>query len=121
MYGIVKIGGHQYKVRPGDVIDVQKLEDEEGKAIELDQVLFVGGDKPQVGTPTVQGAKVKAQVIRQGRSRKMIIFKKKPGLYKKKNGHRQHYTGLLITELEDGQGGTAKIEADHKFAKKFLK
>jgi large subunit ribosomal protein L21 len=121
MYGIVKIGGHQYKVKPGDVIDVQKLQDEEGKSIELDEVLFVGGEKPQVGAPTVQGAKIKAQVIRQARSRKMIIFKRKPGLYQKKNGHRQHYTGLLITELEDGQGGVAKIEADNKYAKKYLK
>lgn len=121
MYSIVEIGGHQYKVQPGDIIDVQKLEGEEGADLAFDRVLFVGGEKAAVGAPLVAGAQVKAKVIRQGRSRKMIIFKRKPGAYQKKNGHRQPYTGLLITEVNDGQGGSAKIDSKSDIAKKHLK
>ena len=75
MYGIVEIGGHQYRVREGDVIDVQKLEAEVGSTIDLEKVLFIGGDSPKVGTPTVAGAKVTAEVVRQARSRKVIVFR----------------------------------------------
>jgi large subunit ribosomal protein L21 len=121
MYGVVEIGGHQYRVEAGDVLDVQKLSDEAGATVELDKVLFVGGDKTVVGTPVVNGAKVTAKVIKHDRARKVIVFKRKPGAYKRKNGHRQHYTSLLITEINDGQGNTAKIDADSKNAKKFLK
>lgn len=108
MYSIVEIGGHQYRVKAGDVIDVQKLTGDEGSTVEFDKVLFVGGDKAQVGLPTVAGASVKAEIVRQARSRKMIVFTRKPGRYQKKNGHRQHYTSLKITELADGQGNTTK-------------
>lgn len=122
MYGIVEISGHQYRVNAGDVIDVQKLTNEAGETVELDKVLFIGGgDAPQVGLPTVEGAKVTAKVIRHDRSRKVIVFKRKPGKYKRKNGHRQNYTALLITEIADGKGNTAKIDADSNNAKKFLK
>lgn len=121
MYGVVVIGGHQYRVQAGDILDVQKLKEENGTDIELDQVLFVGGDNVSVGTPTVSGATIKAKVIKQARDRKIIIFKRKPGAYKRKNGHRQAFTGLLITEINDGQGNTVKIEAGSINAKKFLK
>lgn len=120
MYGVVEISGHQYRVQAGDVLDVQKLTDEAGKTIELDKVLFVGGDNAVVGTPVVNGAKVVAKVLRHDRARKVIVFKRKPGAYRRKNGHRQHYTSLLITEIQDGQGNTAKIESDSKNAKKYL-
>jgi large subunit ribosomal protein L21 len=63
MYGIVEIAGHQYKVKPGDLIDVQKLkEKEDGSTIELDKILFIGGKNPQVGLPIVSGAKVSAKI-----------------------------------------------------------
>ena len=120
MYGVVEISGHQYRVQAGDVLDVQKLADEAGQTIELDKVLFIGGEKAMVGQPVVSGAKVTAKVIKHDRSRKVIVFKRKPGKYRRKNGHRQHYTSLLITEIADGQGNAAKIEADSKSAKKFL-
>ena len=120
MYGVVEIAGHQYKVQAGDVIDVDKLTAEAGSDVELDQVLFVGGDNPQVGLPTVTGAKVTARVIKHDRSRKIIVFKRKPGLYQKKNGHRTHYTSLLITEVADGAGKSEKIDKSSKAAKKFL-
>jgi large subunit ribosomal protein L21 len=100
MYGVVEIKGHQYKVQEGDIVDVQKMDAEVGAKIELDQVLFIGGDAPKVGTPTVAGAKITAEVIRQARSRKIIVLKRKPGKYIKKNGHRQHYTALKITGIK---------------------
>lgn len=100
MYGIVEVKGHQYKVKAGDTIDVQKMNAEVGSTVELENVLFVGGDSPKVGTPTVAGAKVTAEVVRQARSRKVIVFVRKPGRYQKKNGHRQPYTGLKIKEIK---------------------
>jgi large subunit ribosomal protein L21 len=100
MYGIVEIKGHQYRVQEGDVVDVQKLEGEIGSTVELDQVLFIGGDSPKVGMPTVAGAKVEAEIIRQARARKVIVAVLKPGKYRKKNGHRQHYTALKIKSIK---------------------
>ncbi|MCT4642118.1 MAG: 50S ribosomal protein L21 [Bacteriovoracaceae bacterium] len=100
MYGIVEIKGHQYRVKEGDIIDVQKMEGEVGSKVELDQVLFIGGDSPKVGTPVVSGAKVNAEIIRQARSRKVIVLRRSPGKYIKKNGHRQHYTALKITGIK---------------------
>lgn len=120
MYGVVEIGGHQYKVQAGDILDVEKLPTaQEGSTIELDKVLFVGGDKPVVGGPTVEGAKVTAKVVRHDRDRKQIVFVRKPGLYQKKRGHRQEYTFLVITEINDGQGNVAKIDKDSK-GQKYL-
>ena len=120
MYGVVEIAGHQYKVKAGDLIDVQKLSDEVGTDITLDKVLFVGGENVSVGTPIVEGASMKARVVKTDRARKIIVFKRKPGLYKKKNGHRQHYTSLLITEMTDGSGKKDKISGDSPLAKKYL-
>ena len=112
MYGVVEISGHQYKVQAGDVIDVQKLSLEAGSQIEFDQVLFIGGENPQVGLPLVDSAKVKAKVIRHDRARKIIVSVRKPGRYAKKNGHRQHFTSLLITDVVDGQGNASTIDKD---------
>ena len=109
MYGVVEILGHQYQVKAGDVIDVQKLPEDVGSKVELDRVLFIGGKEPRVGLPVVEGAKVKAEVLRQGRSRKITVLKRKPGTYQRKNGHRQSYTSLKILEIADGAGNTAKI------------
>lgn len=100
MYGIVEISGHQYRVAEGDIIDVQKLDAEAGSTIDLEKVLFIGGDSPKVGAPVVAGAKITAEVVRHDRSRKVIVFKHKRGLYKKKNGHRQHYTCLKIKSIK---------------------
>jgi large subunit ribosomal protein L21 len=121
MFSVVEIKGHQYKVSAGDLIDVEKMDVEEGKTVELDKVLLIGGEKVQVGTPTVAGAKVTAQVVKQARTRKLIVLRRSPGGYRKKNGHRQHFTGLVITEINDGKGGVAKIDANHKNAKRLKK
>ena len=67
MYGIVEISGHQYRVAEGDIIDVQKLNAEAGSTIDLEKVLFIGGDSPKVGAPTVVGAKITAEVVRHER------------------------------------------------------
>jgi large subunit ribosomal protein L21 len=100
MYGIVEVKGHQYRVQAGDVIDVQRMDGEVGSTVELDKVLFIGGSAPKVGTPVVAGAKVEAEIVRQARSRKVIVFVRKPGAYRKKNGHRQHYTALKIKNIK---------------------
>jgi len=121
MYGVVEVSGHQYKVQAGDIVDVEKLSVEAGSDIDLDQVLFVSGETPLIGAPTLAGATIKARVIHHDRSRKVIVFKRKPGMYKRKNGHRQHYTALLITEINDGQGNSEKIDAKSKNAEKYLK
>jgi large subunit ribosomal protein L21 len=99
MYGVVEVKGHQYRVQKDDIIDVEKMDANVGDTVDLD-VLFIGGDSPKVGTPLVKGAKVTAEVIRQARSRKIIVFKRKPGLSRTKNGHRQHYTALKIKEIK---------------------
>ena len=101
MYGIVEISGHQYKIKEGDTIDVQRLDGEEGTKVTLDKVLFVGDKTYKVGSPTVPKAKVTAEIVRQGRSRKLIIFKrKKTSGRRTKNGHRQNYTCLKITNIK---------------------
>ncbi|MFP5387450.1 MAG: 50S ribosomal protein L21 [Bacteriovoracia bacterium] len=114
MYTVVEIKGHQYKLSAGDLIDVERIEAEVGSTVTFDKVLLVGGEKTLVGAPTVGGATVTAKVVKQGRTRKILVLKRKPGAYRKKNGHRQCFTGLLITEVNDGQGGVKKAEAKAK-------
>ena len=121
MYSVVEISGHQYKVSAGDLIDVQKLAADEGANVDFDQVLFVGGEKPVIGFPTIDGAKLTAKVIRHDKSKKVIVFKRKPGLYQKRMGHRQQFTALLITEITDGKGNSEKIDSKSDRAKKYLK
>lgn len=114
MYTVVEIKGHQYKLSAGDLIDVERIEAEVGSVVTFDQVLLVGGTKTLVGAPVVGGAKVTAKVVKQGRTRKILVLKRKPGGRRVKNGHRQCFTGLLITEINDGQGGVTKAEAKKK-------
>lgn len=114
MYTVVEIKGHQYKLKAGDLIDVERIEAEVGASVNFDQVLLIGGTKTIVGAPVVGGAKVTAKVVKQGRTRKILVLKRKPGAYRRKNGHRQCFTGLLITEINDGQGGVSKAEARTK-------
>lgn len=103
MIAIIKTGGKQYKVSPGDKIKVEKLDKEEGKEIVFGDVLLVEKSrKVQIGTPLVKGAKVTAKVLKQGRGKKVIVFKYKPKTrYKKKQGHRQSFTEVEIAKIED--------------------
>ncbi len=102
MYAVIKTGGKQYKVSPGDIIRVEKLPGDPGQEIELNEVLLVGdGNQVKIGQPLVEGAKVIATIVDQGRSRKIIIFKKKRRKnYRRKRGHRQYYTELQIKEIQ---------------------
>ncbi len=101
MYAVIKTGGKQYRVSPGDSIEVEKLPFEVGEQIELDEVLLVARDsQASIGRPLVEGAKVKATVTRQARGRKVIIFKYRSSKrYRRKKGHRQYFTRLRIDDI----------------------
>ena len=101
IYAIIETGGKQYRVTPGQVLDVERLEVAEGASVELDRVLLVAdGDELKVGAPTVDGARVLATVQGEGKGKKVVIFKYKPKTrQRKKTGHRQHYTSLAINEI----------------------
>jgi large subunit ribosomal protein L21 len=101
MYAVIKTGGKQYRVTAGDVISVEKLAAEPGSTVSLDEVLMVGEEgSPTIGTPTVAGASVKAEVLDQTRGDKIIVFKKKRRQgYRRKAGHRQDLTVLRITDI----------------------
>ncbi|MGC6416627.1 MAG: 50S ribosomal protein L21 [Bradymonadia bacterium] len=102
MYAIIKTGGKQYRVSPGQTLRVEKLEGAVGDAVELNEVLLVGGgDGVQIGTPQVSGAAVNAEIVEQGRAKKVIVFKKKRRKgYHKKQGHRQYFTALRIKDIQ---------------------
>lgn len=101
MYAILKTGGKQYKVSEGDVIYVEKLGLEADTAYTFNEVLAVGeGNELKVGAPFVEGANVTAKVVKEGRSKKIIVYKYKPKKgYHKKQGHRQAYTKLQIEKI----------------------
>ena len=99
MYAVIATGGKQYKVSEGDIIRVEKLAGEAGENITFDNVLAVSNDGLKVGDD-VKDATVDAQIVRQGRDRKVIVYKYKPKKgYHKKNGHRQPYTKVKIEKI----------------------
>ncbi|MCF0147527.1 MAG: 50S ribosomal protein L21 [Clostridium sp.] len=102
MYAVLSTGGKQYRVQEGDVIFVEKLNAEVDSTVELTEVLAVSnGDALKVGTPVVEGAKVVAKVLSQGKAKKITVFKYKAKKdYRKKTGHRQPYTKLVIEKIE---------------------
>ncbi len=101
MYAIVKTGGKQYCVEVGKKISVEKLDVEVGSEVTLDEVLFIGGDKVEIGAPFVKGAKVIAKVLEQGKGKKIRIFKyKAKSNYRRRQGHRQPFTLLEVTAIE---------------------
>jgi large subunit ribosomal protein L21 len=100
MYAVIKTGGKQVKVVEGQEIFVEKLDVEAGDIYEFTEVLAVGGENPQIGTPVVSGAKVVAKVLKQGKDKKIIVYKfKRRKNYHKKQGHRQPYTKLVIESI----------------------
>jgi len=109
MLAVIKTGGKQYLVKPGDKIKIEKIEREENKEIIFDQVLLVDlpagrqgkNKKIEIGAPLVNEAKVVGKILRQGKAKKVIVFKYKPKTrYKKKAGHRQLFTEVEITKIE---------------------
>ena len=103
-YAIFKTGGKQYRVKPGDVLDVEKLPLVVGSVAEFDQVLAVSDNGVvNFGRPNLAGAKVVAEIQAQYKDRKIIVFKYKPKTrYRRKKGHRQNYTRLLIQDIQAG-------------------
>ncbi len=101
MYAVVVTGGKQYRVEPGEWLRVEKLEGEEGTAITLDRVLMIAnGDAIQVGSPVLNGATVTAEIIGQGRGKKVDIIKfRRRKHHRKHQGHRQAYTEIKITSI----------------------
>lgn len=102
MYAVFSTGGKQYRASEGDVLRIEKLEAEKGSKVEIDHVLMVGeGDDVRVGSPTVEGGKVTAEVVDHGRGDKIRIIKfKRRKHHMKQMGHRQYYTEIKITGIE---------------------
>ena len=104
MYAVVRTGGKQVRVSPGDVINVEKLPVEAGATVELTDVLMVVTDQgTTVGTPTVSGAAVVCKAVRNGKARKILVYryKRRKG-FARKQGHRQPFTTLSVTEIQVG-------------------
>ena len=100
MYAVIETGGKQYKVSEGDVVFIEKLGLEEGESVKFDKVLAVGGEKTAIGAPYVDGASVEASVVKNGKDKKIIVYKYKSKKgYHKKQGHRQPYTKVEIKAI----------------------
>lgn len=100
-FAVIKTGGKQYKVEPGQKLRIEKIDAKEGGKISFDEVLLVAdGDKVEIGMPHVKGAKVEAEVLEQGRDRKKIVFKyHAKARYRKFKGHRQPFTEVEIKKI----------------------
>ena len=103
MYAIIQTGGKQYRVSEGDVLSVEKLPVAEGEEVVFDQVLTVVADGDvKIGKPVLEGAKVTAKVVEHGKGEKIVVFKyKAKSNYRKRQGHRQPYTKVEISKIEE--------------------
>jgi large subunit ribosomal protein L21 len=101
MYAVIKTGGKQYRVQPGETVQVEKLDAEVGKTVEFNEVLMVAdGENVRLGKPHVTGVKVVAEVVDQGRDTKILVYKyRRRKAWHKKQGHRQPFTALKVTEI----------------------
>ena len=117
MYAVIEACGKQYKVTKGDVVFFEKLDAEEGKKVTFDKVVLVSdGKKIEVGAPYVKGIKVEGKVVAHGKGKKIVVFKYKPKKnYRRKQGHRQPYTKVEITDIKTA---TAKTESKETTANK---
>ncbi len=123
IYAIIETGGKQYRVSPGQVIDVGHLDVATGTAVELDRVLLIAdGDKVTVGSPVVDGAKVVATAQGEGKNKKTIVFKyRAKKRYYKKAGHRQLYTTLAISQIvEPGSAPEEPVKKARRSRKKVV-
>lgn len=116
MFAVIKTGGKQYRVAADDTLAVAKLAGEAGDQVMFSDVLALGGDAPKLGVPLVDGASVVAEIVEQKRGPKIVIFKKRRRQNsRRKNGHRQDFTLIKITEiLADGATPSAKPEKKAK-------
>jgi large subunit ribosomal protein L21 len=101
MYAVIKTGGKQYRVKEGDVFNIERLRDDVGAELTFDEVLAVGeGASLKIGAPHVAGATVSATVVAQARAKKIIVFKfKRRKNYQRKRGHRQYFTRIKINSI----------------------
>jgi large subunit ribosomal protein L21 len=100
MYAVIESGGKQHRVIEGETLKLEKIEKATGETIEFDKVLMIGGDDLKIGTPLVAGAKVTAEVVTQGRHKKIKIIKfNRRKHYRKETGHRQWFTEVKITSI----------------------
>lgn len=101
MYAVIKTGGKQYRVQEGDILMVEKLEAADGSTVLFSEVLALSDDNGlKVGTPVVDGAVVEAQILKQGKGKKIIVYKYKAKKnYRKKQGHRQPYTKIQVMKI----------------------
>jgi large subunit ribosomal protein L21 len=116
IYAIIETGGKQYRVNPGQTIDVERLDVAEGNTVELDRVLLIAdGERVVIGTPVVDGAKVVATAQGDGKGKKVIVFRYKSKVRsRKKTGHRQLYTRLVIDKIVEA----GVVEAKPKKARR---
>ena len=125
MYAVIRTGGKQYKVKAGDLINVELLEKSQGDTFDMEEVLFVSGKTSHVGEPTVSKAKVTVTVAKQdGRAKKVLVFKKKRRKgYRKMQGHRQGYTQLFVKAITspDGESDSAEMKTKAKTEKPAAK
>jgi large subunit ribosomal protein L21 len=112
MFAVIKTGGKQYRVSAGAKVRVEQLEAEVGAEVVIDQVLMVGsGDSVQIGKPIVQGANVRATILGHGRADKVHIYKhRRRKHYKKQGGHRQWFSELFVSGIDNGAGQVATAE-----------
>lgn len=104
MYAVIKAAGKQYKVSEGEILRLPIHQGEVGSTVEFGEVLHLGGDNPVVGSPLVSDAKVAGKILRQGRDKKIIVykFKRRKG-YEKRRGHRQDFTEVRIESISQGK------------------
>jgi large subunit ribosomal protein L21 len=100
-YAVIRTGGKQYRVALGDLLRIERLEGEVGAAVEFTEVLLTSGDDAvRIGTPLVEGVRVRGEIVAQGRDRKILVFKKKRRKnYRRRHGHRQSVTTVRVTEI----------------------
>lgn len=104
MYAIIQSGGKQYKVKQGDEVDVELLHVEDGSTVEFKEVLFIGGDSVKVGSPAVQNAIVRGEVLGTAKGPKVTFVKYRPSHNeRRKHGHRQKYSRVKITEIQNAK------------------
>lgn len=101
MYAVFRTGGKQFRAEPGERIKVPTLDVEEGESVTFDDILLASdGDEVSVGAPTLDGVQVRAEVLRHGKAKKVIVFKRKRRKgYRKKQGHRQKFTEIEVSEI----------------------
>ena len=112
MYAIVETGGKQYQVEEGRYVDIEKLEGDVDSKVTFDNiVMIVNGKKSKVGQPYVSGASVEGKILKQDKAKKIIVFKQRPTKgYRKKQGHRQEFTRVMISKIRTSAKKSAKEE-----------